>query len=60
MVLMVCLRREHHDDSDGVHGERPAGLLSQSEYWGVCPAWALLAMFPLLTFGFSSSAFTET
>lgn len=59
-MLLVCLCREHHDDSDGVHGERPAGLLSQGEYRAACPAGALLATFPWLTFGFPCSAFTET
>lgn len=59
-MLLVCLCREHHDDSDGVHGEWPAGLLSQSEYWGVCLAGTLLATFPSLTFGFSCFAVTET
>lgn len=30
-VLLVCPCREHHDDSDGVHGERSAGLFPQGE-----------------------------
>lgn len=30
-ALLVCPCREHHDDSDGVHGERSAGLFPQGE-----------------------------
>lgn len=33
-VLLVCPCREHHDDSDGVHGERSAGLFPQGECCG--------------------------
>lgn len=52
-MLLVCPCRDHHDDSDGVHGERRAGLFSQGECWelvltlGVCHLLGLWWQCPL-------------
>lgn len=58
-MLLVCPCREHHDDSDGVHGERSAGLFPQGECCGAGENHRALSPAGLqqasLSSGFSSS-----